>query len=50
MLDLAMDKLTFDKVTIPKSSSVTLSARDVLPFYCVVAATNRKSQETTSRR
>ena len=24
MPDLAMDKLTFDKVTIPKSSSVTL--------------------------
>ena len=24
MLDLAMDKLTFDKVTNPKSSSVTL--------------------------
>ncbi len=24
MLDLAMDKLTFDEVTIPESSSVTL--------------------------
>ena len=32
MLDLAMDKLTFDKVTNPKSSSVALLSTGCLAF------------------